>query len=270
MAVASLPGGPTTPSIALRSCGGVSFVMTSMHSAHCARIAMASGKPSPRSMSGFSSRGITWRTSAASPMRAASERQEICSPSHGARASSLAPRSSSSCATGRAPGMPQATSRGVRAVGRPRVDVRAGVEQRARNLEVGDAPHQRGGAGIVGGVGIGAGGEQPPHRSRLTARGAATISGVDPAVRRRRRIAGRRIGPLRALIDPVLDRGDLGVGDRAVFRHLLAELRADQAQVKLARFGAAAPEDHLGAPHETDLRRSSRSPLLWRSGPWHS
>ena len=64
-----------------------------------------------------------------------------------------------------------------------RVGVRAGVEQQPHRFDVGRRPHQRGRAGAVGGVGIGARVEQPLHE-----RGVAVQGGRH----QRRRAAVRR------------------------------------------------------------------------------
>jgi hypothetical protein len=74
------------------------------------------------------------------------------------------------------------------------------------------------------------------------------------------------IGPLGALIDPVFDRVDLGCGDLALLRHLLAVLRTNQPQVETARRRAAASQNDFGAAEKRGLPPIEPQPIALTIG----
>ena len=64
---------------------------------------------------------------------------------------------------------------------------------------------------------------------------------------KRGRLAGKFIGPFGALINPALDDFHLRFAKRSAGRHLLAEIRADQAMVEATSVGVARSDVGLCA-----------------------
>ena len=157
-----------------------------------------------------------------------------------------------------------------------RVDLGAALDERPRLGDVGDCPHQRGRTFVVMRVDVGAvveqhrerchvGIQRREHERRCAARPSSVqqfrialetraSSGEVPGAQqlndlgrgridwRRRDVAGRFIGPLRALIDPRLDDGDLFFRQRPGRRHLDAKCIADQPLIHAAAFAIAWPD----------------------------
>ncbi len=162
-----------------------------------------------------------------------------------------------------------------------RIDVGAGIEEQTQFVDVRHRPHQRGGAGGIGHVRVGACREQLLHEAGIAIQGgehqrsrsAGAPQSDDGGIAAQHPVGGRAIAvsnqrdqalgvtvdmksrrdtregvwPFGALVDPGFHDRDLIGGEWTRRRHLRTERRANQSVVQPAAIRVAGPDVRLPA-----------------------